>query len=103
MNTETTVPTSKFKQDMKNLASDLDETVRAMASQTGEKMAALREKLSQHAHHAREHLADAKEVVVDKTRIAARATDDYVHENPWHAVGIAAGVGLVIGMLIGRR
>jgi ElaB/YqjD/DUF883 family membrane-anchored ribosome-binding protein len=103
MNTETTIPGEKLKQDVKSLVSDLDEIVRATASQTGEKFAALREKAQITMHHAREHLADAKEIVVDKTRIAARATDDYVHENPWHAVGIAAGVGLVIGMLIGRR
>lgn len=103
MNTEATVPSDKLKQDVKNLAADLDEIVRATASQTGEKIAALREKAQITMHHAREHLADAREIVVDKTRVAARATDDFVHENPWRAVGIAAGVGLVVGMLIGRR
>jgi len=48
-------------------------------------------------------LAEAQEVVVDKAKAAARATDDYVHANPWRSVGIAAGAGLVIGMLISRR
>ncbi|MCZ7654646.1 MAG: hypothetical protein M5R42_10755 [Rhodocyclaceae bacterium] len=38
-----------------------------------------------------------------KTRLVARATDDYVHDNPWRSIGIAAGIGLVIGLLIGRR
>ena|SRR5689334_16503923 len=103
MNTETAVPTDKLKQDVKNLAADLDEIMRATASQTGEKIAALREKAQVTLHSAREHLAEAKDIVVDKTRIAARATDDFVHENPWRAVGIAAGVGLIVGMLIGRR
>ncbi|HCI13500.1 MAG TPA: DUF883 domain-containing protein, partial [Gallionellaceae bacterium] len=37
-----------------------------------------------------------------RTKEAAKVTDEYVHENPWKAVGIAAGVGLVIGMLISR-
>ena len=36
-------------------------------------------------------------------KAAAKATDGYVHENPWKSVGIAAGVGLLLGMLIGRR
>jgi len=40
---------------------------------------------------------------VAKTRAAAKATDAYVHESPWTAVGIAAGVGLLVGVLIGRR
>ena len=34
---------------------------------------------------------------------AARAADEFVHEHPWKAVGIGAGVGLIIGLLIGRR
>ena len=34
---------------------------------------------------------------------AAQTTDEFVHEHPWKAVGIAAGVGLIVGLLIGRR
>jgi ElaB/YqjD/DUF883 family membrane-anchored ribosome-binding protein len=41
--------------------------------------------------------------MVDRTREAARATDEFVHDRPWTAVGVAAGVGLIIGLLIGRR
>jgi ElaB/YqjD/DUF883 family membrane-anchored ribosome-binding protein len=41
--------------------------------------------------------------MLDRTKQAARVTDEYVHENPWKAVGIAAGVGLIVGLLIGRR
>jgi ElaB/YqjD/DUF883 family membrane-anchored ribosome-binding protein len=48
-------------------------------------------------------VAEAQEMVADRAKAAARATDDYVHANPWRAVGIAAGVGLVVGMLISRR
>ena len=41
--------------------------------------------------------------VVEKTKAAARATDDYVHDNPWKAVGVAAGVGFLLGLLVNRR
>jgi ElaB/YqjD/DUF883 family membrane-anchored ribosome-binding protein len=34
---------------------------------------------------------------------AAAATDEYVHENPWTVIGVAAGLGLVIGVLLGQR
>jgi ElaB/YqjD/DUF883 family membrane-anchored ribosome-binding protein len=47
-------------------------------------------------------LEDAEAVMVESTKAAARATDEYVHDHPWRAVGIAAGVGLVVGMLISR-
>jgi ElaB/YqjD/DUF883 family membrane-anchored ribosome-binding protein len=48
-------------------------------------------------------LADAEAAIVAKSRAAARATDTYVHESPWTAVGVAAGVGLLVGLIIGRR
>ena len=38
-----------------------------------------------------------------KAKAAATTTDEYVHSKPWTAVGVAAGVGLIIGMLVGRR
>ncbi len=93
----------RIKGDLKTVLTDMDEYLRATASQTGEKIGAIRERLQEHMHKAKDRLADTKEIVVDRTKEAARATDDYVRDNPWHAVGIAAGVGLVVGMLIGRR
>ncbi len=106
MTTETsegTIAKEKIVQDFKTVYSDVEELLRATASQTGEKIGILRERLQEHMHKAKDRLADTKDVVVVKTKEAARATDEYVHDNPWHAVGIAAGVGLVIGLLIGRR
>lgn len=103
MNTEVSVNKEKLVQDFKTVYTDVEELLRATASQTGEKVAALRERLQDHMHKAKDHLSEAKEIAIEKTKEAARATDDYVNENPWKAVGIAAGVGLVIGLLIGRR
>jgi ElaB/YqjD/DUF883 family membrane-anchored ribosome-binding protein len=40
---------------------------------------------------------------VRRAKAAATATDDYVHEKPWQAIGVAAAVGLALGVLIGRR
>lgn len=101
--TEGTIAKEKIVQDFKTVYSDVEELLRATASQTGEKIGILRERLQEHMHKAKDRLADTKDVVVVKTKEAARATDEYVHDNPWHAVGIAAGVGLIVGMLIGRR
>lgn len=108
MNTEAQTADSqiskdKIKGDLKTVLADMDEYLRATASQTGEKIGAIRERLQEHMHKAKDRLADTKEVVVDKAKEGARATDEYVRDNPWRAVGIAAGVGLIIGMLIGRR
>ncbi len=50
----------------------------------------------------RRALPTPKRLLLAKTREAAKATDEYVHDNPWKAVGIGAAVGVIVGMLIGR-
>lgn len=69
----------------------------------GEKMVDLRERIAERLRDAKLRLADAEAALVDKTKAAARATDDYVHDNPWKSVGIAAGVGFLLGLLVNRR
>jgi ElaB/YqjD/DUF883 family membrane-anchored ribosome-binding protein len=93
----------KLVSDMKIVVSDAEEILRATAGVAGEKMVDLRERISERLRDAKLRIADAEAALVDKTKAAARATDDYVNENPWQAVGIAAGIGLLIGIIIGRR
>ena len=83
--------------------SDAEELLSATADQVGEKIARLRERIQSRLREAKLRLAEAEALLVDKTRAAARATDDYVHESPWTAIGIAAGVGLLVGLALGRR
>ena len=47
--------------------------------------------------------AQIQDAVVTRTREAAETTDQYVHENPWKVVGIAAGLGFVLGLLMAPR
>lgn len=103
MTTETVISKEKLMQDLKIVIGDAEELLRATASQAGEKAAAAREKIQDSLHRAKVKLAEAEDVMIDTTRQAARATDEYVHEHPWKAVGMAAGIGLIIGLLIGRR
>ena len=100
---EATVNKDKLMQDLKNIIGDAEELLRVTASQAGEKAAAAREKIQDSLHRARVKLAEAEDVVLDEAKQAARAADEFVHEHPWKAVGIGAGVGLIIGLLIGRR
>lgn len=96
-------PKDKLVADLKVVVTDAEELLAATAHQTGEKIAALRERAQENLRVARIKLADAEEAVRAKTRAVAKATDNYVHEHPWKSIGVAAGVGLVIGLLIGRR
>jgi len=93
----------KFVSDMRVVVADAEEILRATAGVAGEKMADLRERVGERLRDAKLRIADAEAALVDKTKAAARATDDYVNDNPWRAVGIAAGVGLLLGIIIGRR
>ena len=103
MSTDTVVTREKLAQDLKIVIADAEELLRATASQAGEKAAAAREKIQESLHRAKMKLAEAEDILIDKTKQAAHATDEYVHEHPWKAVGVAAGIGLIIGLLIGRR
>ncbi len=86
--------------DLKNLVTDAEELLRATASQAGDKIGLARQKIEQSLIEGKKALADAERTIVEKSKEAADIADDYVRENPWSAIGIAAGVGLVLGLLI---
>lgn len=97
------VTKEKLVADFKVVIADAEELLKATAGQAGDKVGELRGKIQDHLARAKDSLAEAQEVVVEKAKAVGRATDDYVHDHPWKSVGIAAGVGFVIGLLIGRR
>ena len=103
MNDTTQVSKEKLIADFKVVVADSEELLRTTAGQAGEKIAELRAKAQDHLATAKIKLADAEAAIVDKAKQAGRVADDYVHDNPWGAVGIAAGVGFLVGLLIGRR
>jgi ElaB/YqjD/DUF883 family membrane-anchored ribosome-binding protein len=103
MSNDANVSKDKIVEDFRAVVADAEELLRATANQAGEKVAAARERIQDSLHKAKVKLAEAEDVIVQRSKQAARATDDFVHENPWQAVGAAAGVGLVVGLLIGRR
>jgi ElaB/YqjD/DUF883 family membrane-anchored ribosome-binding protein len=103
MSNGTDVSREKLASDLRVVIADAEELLRATAGQMGEKAVVARERIQESLRVAKDKLARAEEAVIDKTKAAARATDDYVHDHPWGAVGIAAAVGLVVGMLISRR
>ena len=89
-------PAEKLTQDVKVLATDLQELIKATASQTGEKVTAARARVEG-------SLATAKDMVTVQARQAAETTDRYVRQYPWETAGIAALAGAIIGFLISRR
>ena len=93
----------KLVNDLKSLMSDAEELLKLTAEQQGGKLDDLRARIGDRVTIARERLADAEAAIVDTGRKAVRVTDDYVHENPWQSVGVAAGVAFLLGLLVSRR
>ena len=93
----------KLVSDMKVLVSDTEELVKATASQAGEKIVDMRQRAQEAVNKLKPQIAKLEAEVVEKTKATAKVTNEYVHENPWTAIGVSAGIGLVIGLLIGRR
>jgi len=89
-------PTEKLVGDVKVLATDVEELLKATAAQTGDRIADARAR-------AQASIARARSAALEHGRQAAEVTDQYVHQNPWAAVAVSAGIGLLIGLLIGRR
>lgn len=99
----TAVSKEQLIKDFKVVIADAEALIKATANQGGEAVVNLRAKAEESLAAAKVKLNEAQDALIEKGKVAAQATDNYVHEKPWHAVGIAAGVGLVIGLLIGRR
>ena len=92
----------KLVSDFQAVVADVEDLLSETASQTGEKVAAVRAKLKDRLSAAKVKLGETQEVLADKTRQAAEVTDTYVKDNPWQSVIIAAGVGFIIGFLSRR-
>jgi len=105
--TATEVTREKLLQDFNLVVADTEELLRSAAAVGGDKANAWRSQVEQNLTAAKEKLVRLEHEAVEKTKAAARATDTYVHENPWQAIGITAGVGvlagLAIGLLLNRR
>ena len=58
---------------------------------------------AQKLESAKATLGQARTVVTDGAKQYADFTDDYVHANPWKALGVAAAAGMLLGFLLARR
>ena len=73
------------------------------AQAAGEAAAAATQRVTESLDQGKQALVDMQAVLAERTRECLQSTEMYVRQNPWQAVGLAAGAGLVIGLLMGRR
>lgn len=89
--------------DAKVVLDDVESLLKQAAAASGQQAHDLRERAAEALHRAKLRLQEAHVAVSENTKAAARATDDWVHAHPWGAIGIGAGVGFLIGLLVSRR
>jgi ElaB/YqjD/DUF883 family membrane-anchored ribosome-binding protein len=77
--------------------------LKAIGSDGDAKLDEVKRRVQSSLNQAREHLESAGAGLTEGARAAANATDDYVHHNPWQAVGIGTAVGILVGLLVARR
>ena len=88
----------KLVEDVKVLSKDVQELLKATASVVGDKAAEARVRVQDSLKAAQDKLSVAHENVRAKGQEAFNVTDSYVRDNPWNAVGIAAGIGFILGI-----
>ncbi len=93
----------KLVDDFAAVLAEAEEMLKRAASETGDKARDLRSQVETKLLRAKLRLQEIEGEAVDRAKAAARATDDYVHENPWQAIGVAAAIGLVVGLMLNRR
>jgi len=93
----------KLMSDLRVVIADAEELLRMTADEAGEAAIDIRSRIQTRMTQARADLLALQEAAVAKAKAAGYATDEFVHENPWKSIGIAAGVGMLLGLLVGRR
>ncbi|HEU4655170.1 MAG TPA: DUF883 family protein [Steroidobacteraceae bacterium] len=101
MNAE--ISTDQLVSDLKSVVSDAEALLSATSTQAGEKIQAVRARAEESLRQAKARLTAIEQDAVRRAKEIADATDEYVRDNPWQSVGIAAGIGLLVGMLLSRR
>jgi ElaB/YqjD/DUF883 family membrane-anchored ribosome-binding protein len=92
----------KIIEDIKVLLNDAEELVRLSATLPGEGVDALRMRLRDHVDSARNALDDAQASAKGRYVASVESTERYVKDNPWQSLGIAAGVGFLVGLIVSR-
>ena len=94
---------NQLASDFSTLVSDAEELLRSTATYSGDSVNAARARFKDTLDHFKGRVSDAQYAAVGRFNHAAKATDTYVHENPWKVLGLAAAVGVIFGLLVHRK
>jgi ElaB/YqjD/DUF883 family membrane-anchored ribosome-binding protein len=100
---DTNTGTERLMADLQAVVRDTENLLKATAGDASERAAKARAHAEESLHKARARMSELEHDLAARTREAAHKTNAYVHDNPWPSIGVAAAVGLLVGLLISRR
>jgi ElaB/YqjD/DUF883 family membrane-anchored ribosome-binding protein len=89
--------------DLRKLARDAESLLRVTGSDVTEKGKALRARLAAALERAKTTCAELQEQAVASAKVAATKTDTVIRAHPYESIGIAFGIGLLVGVLVARK
>jgi ElaB/YqjD/DUF883 family membrane-anchored ribosome-binding protein len=92
-----------LRSDLATVMRDAEALLKASTEQGGAKADEARAKIRESLQHAKTRLLEAERIAARHGEEAVAAAETRIRDNPWQSVGIAAGIGLVIGVLVARR
>ena len=93
----------KLVDEFSSVLSEAESLLDKASKETGDRARDLRSQVEAKLLAAKLRLQELESGAVDRAKAAARATDDYVHDNPWTVIGAAAAIGFLAGLLMNRR
>lgn len=93
---------TRLDDDLALLTETLEEVLKASGDPADQKYIELKEKAEQALHDVKSRVSRASDTYYYRARKAVNRADDYVHEKPWHGIGVGATAGLIIGLLLRR-
>lgn len=98
-----TVTKEQLVEEFNAVVTETEQLLKSVAKAGGQNAGVLSASVEQSLASAKDRLRNLQATTTEQAQVAAQATDKYVHENPWQVVGVAAGLAMMIGILLGRR
>lgn len=93
----------RLHEELRSFIAEAEDLMRAVGKHGGEQLEDAKARFEEKIKLAKLEMEKAEVALMGRAREAAKATDRYVHENPWKTAGIAAAIGLLAGMLLSKR
>lgn len=97
------ISVSGVSREFQNFLSDIEDLIKETTSLTGEELAHARARLNARVASAKASVEGMGDNIVQRAKQSATVTNEYVHEQPWKALGASTAIAFLLGIAIARR